>query len=116
MALLKKAAGQGHAYAMDALGGFHKMNKEHEDAVKWLTKGAEAGLPRAMYNLGFCLNAGEGVAAADCPAAVGWYTRAADAGYGAAAQHLAAMYTLGRGRAWQITPATSSSTCKTLVC
>jgi hypothetical protein len=43
MALLEKAAGQGHAYAMMALGSVHDVRKEYEQAVKWLTKGAEAG-------------------------------------------------------------------------
>ncbi len=48
MALMEKAAGQGHEYAMDALGSIHNLRKEHEQALKWYTKAAEAGLPRAM--------------------------------------------------------------------
>jgi TPR repeat protein len=52
MALLEKAAGQGHAYAMDVLGTVQHARKEHEQAVAWFTKGAEAGLPQAMFNLG----------------------------------------------------------------
>ena len=115
MAYLEKAAGQGHAYAMDELGWFHSERKEHEKAVKWYTKGADAGLPKAMFNLGFCLEKGEGVAAADYPAAADWYRRAADAGHAGAASNLAGMYNLGSGRAWQIVPATSSSTFKTHV-
>ena len=71
MALLEKAAGQGHAYAMDALGDVHHARNEHEQAVKWFTKGAEAGLPQAMYALGCHLDEGQGVAAPDYPAAVG---------------------------------------------
>jgi len=110
MALLEKAAGQGHAYAMYALGDIHDTRKEHEQAVEWFTKGAEAGLPRAMFSLGCCLDKGEGVAAPDYPAAAGWYKRAADAGRGEAANNLSHMYTVGRGWARQITPATSSST------
>ena len=47
MALLQKAAGQGHAYAMRALGAIHNAGNEHEQALKWFTKGAEAGLPKA---------------------------------------------------------------------
>jgi len=69
MALLEKAAGQGHAYAMYALGCIHAERKEHERAVEWYEKGAEAGLPNAMYNLGVALDTGEGVAAPDYPAA-----------------------------------------------
>ena len=72
MALLEKAAGQGHAYAMDVLGGIYYQREEHEQAVGWTTKGAEAGLPEAMFDLGICLDMGEGVAAPDYPAAADW--------------------------------------------
>jgi len=106
VAILEKAAGQGHAYAMTRLGGIHKDGKEHERAVEWYTKGAEAGLPMAMFNLGCSLDKGLGVAAPDYPAAAGWYRRAADAGHGPAAVNLYTMYTVGRGRAWLIMPAT----------
>ena len=106
MALLEKAAGQGHAYAMDQLGMIHNVRKEHERAVAWFTRAAEAGLPKGMLNLGVVLDAGEGVAAPDYPAAADWFRRAAAAGVGAAAQSLSNMYSLGRGRAWQIMPAT----------
>jgi len=99
MALLEKAAGQGHAYAMKVLGSIHSARDEHEQAVGWFTKGAEAGLPGAMFALGCCLDAGDGVAAPDYPAAAGWYRRAADAGAGAAAYNLSCMYAVGRGRA-----------------
>jgi len=105
MALLEKAAGQGHAYAMHSLGELHDERKEHERAVGWYTKGAEAGLPKAMLSLAISLDTGEGVAAPDYPAAAGWYRRAADAGSGGAAYNLSHMYTVGRGRVWQIMPA-----------
>jgi len=107
MAILEQAAGQGHAYAMYALASIHFTWQEHVPAVEWFTKGAEAGLPIAMYNLGGCLDAGQGVAAPDSLAAADWYRRAADAGHGEAAQLLSDMYTLGRGWAWQIMPASS---------
>jgi TPR repeat protein len=48
VALLEKAAGQGHAYAMLCLGFDHHGREEYEQAVGWFTKGAEAGLPKAM--------------------------------------------------------------------
>jgi len=67
MALVEKAAGQGHAYAMCELGSIHTARREFEQAVKWFTKGAEAGLPdaiskipSAMYNLGSSLTEGGG--------------------------------------------------------
>ena len=56
-------------YAMYILGSVHKARKEYEQAVTWFTKGAEAGLPKAMFKLGLCLDSGEGVAAPDYPAA-----------------------------------------------
>jgi len=106
---LEKAAGQGHAYATDTLGCIHRERKEHEQAVAWFTKAAEAGLPHAMFNLGALLDEGLGVAAPDYPAAAGWYRRAADAGDGDAAVNLSHMYSVGRGGAWQIMPATVST-------
>ena len=78
MALMKQAAEQGHAYAMNRLGCAYFTRKEFELAVGWFTKGAEAGLPDAMLNLGQLLNAGKGAAAPDLPAAAGWYRLAAD--------------------------------------
>jgi TPR repeat protein len=84
VALLEKAAGQGHAYAMLALGSIQREWKEYKQSVEWNTKAAEAGLPEAMFNLGGCLDRGEGVTAADPPAAMEWYRRAADAGHGGA--------------------------------
>jgi TPR repeat protein len=115
MALLEKAAGQGHAYAMLALGGFHTKRKEYEQAAGWLTKGAEAGLPRAMYVFGNLLAGREGVAAPDYPAAADWFRRAANAGIGNAGMNLCAMYNAGSGRAGRIMPVTSSSTSQILV-
>ena len=110
MALLEKSAGQGHAYAMYTLECIHRVRKEDEKSLKWVTKGAEAGLPVAMFSLGHRLESGEGVAAPDYPAAADWYKRAAEGGNGIAAQNLAAMYTVGRGRARLKAPPTSSST------
>jgi hypothetical protein len=111
MALLEKAAEQGHAYAMNALGVIHDGQNEHENAVVWLTQGAEAGLPKAMFNLGCLLDKKQGgVEAPDYQAAIGWYRKAADSGNGGAALNLANMFYVGRGRARQMMPATSSST------
>jgi len=110
LALLEKAARQGHSYAMYSLGDVHRARKEHEQSMEWYTKGADAGLPKAMYNLGVYLDTGEGLAAPDYPAAADWYRRAADAGYGAAAHNLCTMYLVGRGRAWRTMPASSLST------
>jgi TPR repeat protein len=108
-AFLEQAAEQGHAYAMNTSAHVHDARNEHEQAVGWYTKGAEAGLPKATFGLACCLEQGLGVAAPDYLAAAGWYRRAADAGNGEAAENIAQMYAVGRGRAWQIMPTSSSS-------
>jgi len=107
VALLEKAAGQGHVYAMHWLADTHRAREEYEQAVEWFTKGAEAGLPKAMFALGCCLHTGEGVSAPVYPAAVDWYRCAADAGVGEAAFHLSNLYAVGRGWAQQMVPAAS---------
>jgi len=75
------------------------VRKEHEQAVKWFTKGAGAGLPDSMFDLGALFDMGLGMEAPDYPAAADWYRRAADAGYGKAAVNLSTMYLVGRGGA-----------------
>jgi TPR repeat protein len=88
---------------MAVLGGICHERKECEQALRWYTQGAEAGVPNATYNLGYCLDrGGVGVAAPDYPAAADWYKRAADAGFGQAANNLSYVYTVGRGRASQM--------------
>jgi len=110
MALLEKAAGQGHAYAMWSIAFILLQWMEQEQAVPWYTKAAEAGLPKAMFSLGLCFDKGDGMAAPDYPAAASWYRRAADTGHWGGASNLSSMYRFGRGRAWQTLPATSPFT------
>jgi hypothetical protein len=86
---------------MNQLGCIYDVRDEPEQAVEWFTKGADAGLPRAMFYLGVHLDEGTGVAAPDSLAAAGWHRRAANAGDPDAAQNLSILYTLGRGKAWQ---------------
>jgi TPR repeat protein len=40
---------------MSDLGCIHHVREEYEQAAKWFTKGAEAGLPKAMFYLGIML-------------------------------------------------------------
>jgi TPR repeat protein len=87
---------------MFALGNIHHTRKEYEHAVEWFTNGAEAGLPKAMFNLGLMMDKGDGVAAPDYPAAADWYRRAADVGHADAARNLSGMYTVGRGMVCEI--------------
>ena len=72
---------------MFALGGIQSVREEYEQAVKWIIKGAEAGLPQCMFNLECSLDSGQGTAAPDYPAAADWYRRAVDAGNREAAIH-----------------------------
>jgi len=37
---------------MNVLSGIHCVRKDYEQNLKWATKGAEAGLPLSMFNLG----------------------------------------------------------------
>ena len=48
VALLEKAAAQGHAYAMDRLGIIHLEREMYERAVEWFTKAAK--VERCMLN------------------------------------------------------------------
>jgi len=93
----KRAAEAGLECAVLELGAVYHAMKEHEQARKWFTKGAEAGDPYSMYRLGWALEEGLGVAAPDNSAAAGWFTRAAEAGHGGAANALVRMYAVGRG-------------------
>ena len=52
MALMEKAAAQGHAYAMRTLAGNYASRNEHERAKGWATKGAETGCPDMMAGRG----------------------------------------------------------------
>jgi len=37
---------------MDAVSDIHHRSGDHAQAAEWTTKAAEAGLPKAMFNLG----------------------------------------------------------------
>jgi TPR repeat protein len=52
MALMEKAAGQGHAWAMHELARRYGTMNEDEQGLAWITKAAEAGLPGSMFSLG----------------------------------------------------------------
>ena len=73
MDYLEKAAVQGQAWAMQLMGSIYNERKEYVLAVKWYTKGAEAGLKDEMFNLAVSFDEGSGMAAPDYPAAADWY-------------------------------------------
>ena len=97
---MEKAAGQGHAYAMYELGSMYCVRKEYEEAVAWLTKGAEAGLPQAMYALGGIHDERN-----EHQQALEWNTKAAEAGLPDAMYDLARCLETGEGVAAKDYPA-----------
>jgi len=54
VALLERAARQGHAHAMPWLGNMHHKRKEYGQATEWFMRGAKAGLPDSMIGPGRC--------------------------------------------------------------
>jgi len=52
MALLEKAAGQGHAHAMFTVAGVHKVRNDHEQAVEWFTKAGRCRLNPVFPSMG----------------------------------------------------------------
>ena len=61
------------------------------EALKWLTKAAEAGNPKAMYYCGSILENGEDGVPANTKKAKEWYKKAAAAGYAPAGAALGRM-------------------------
>ena len=69
--------------------GFKKeIKKDDVQAVKYLRKAAELGLPDAMYDLGECYANGHGIAA-NSQEALKWINKAADAGHSQAKRYRA---------------------------
>ena len=94
LVLFGQATGHGHAHTMDAVGSIHYARKEYILAVEWCTKGADAGLPRAIVQPRALYRHGGGRGGAG------------PRGDGAIdADGLA----VARDRAWQIVPAMSAT-------
>ncbi len=72
------------------------MDGRHEDEVAAYRRGAEAGNARAMADLGYAYQNGEGVARND-QEAFKWYTKAVELGDARAKARLANLYGTGRG-------------------
>ena len=64
--------------------------------MTWYQKGAAAGSPDAMYNIGFAYYSGQGVAK-DYQQAMAWYLKSANAGFPLAMEQIAYLYTDGLG-------------------
>ncbi len=68
---------------------------------------AEAGDPRAQYNLGLCYFTGKNVERYNLKVAVEWFTKSAQQGYANAECFLGLCYTFGRGVTQNYTTARS---------
>lgn len=81
---LRRAAEEGNAEGQFHLGlallqGTFGLQRDPEEAAKWLSEAANAGLGKAQSQFGFLLERGEGVDR-DVKTAYHWYVRAATAG------------------------------------
>ncbi|KAF4604669.1 hypothetical protein EYR40_003447 [Pleurotus pulmonarius] len=89
------AAQQNHRDACFALTAWYLVGspgvlpQSDTEAFLWAQKAAEAGLPKAMYAVGYFLEVGIGTPAS-LPDAIAWYKRAAEQGDKRAAQRLKA--------------------------
>ena len=101
VATLTKAASLGYAPAQFHLSTLYDKGasgaaKDPAKARLWAERAAQAGVPKAMYNLGLFLFDGKG-GPPDLPAAAAWFRKAADLGLGDAQYNLARLYENGYG-------------------
>lgn len=98
--LLKKAAGQGSASAMNLLGGLYEegvgVPKSLDSAVQWYTKAVELNHIGAMTNLGLMHELGIGLTE-NTREAFRLYKLAAESGDPAAMVNIGSCYRFGRG-------------------
>lgn len=97
----KKSADLGFSSSQNDLawilsGGIAGAPIDYAYAFQLYEQAAKAKLPQAMAGLGWCYEAGKGVAV-NLPKAVEWYNKAADLGDSTAQYNLGAMYHDGRG-------------------
>ena len=96
-AWLREAAGAGHVQAQFFLGQtLRARDKNNREALDWLRRAAEAGLPVAQRNLGMAYLTGTGVEA-DSKEALRWLNTAADQGDPGAWSSLGYAYASGTG-------------------
>tara|TARA_B100001094_G_scaffold330272_1_gene395094 strand:- start:5253 stop:7010 length:1758 start_codon:yes stop_codon:yes gene_type:complete len=87
----EKAAEQGHLDAMSDLGQLHITKQNTEIGIKYTRRAADAGLPRAMFNMSITYAHGLGVNK-NQDLHIQWLTRAAKAGFMNAQFNLASLY------------------------
>jgi len=92
LALLEKAANQGHDEAIYHMG----LNAYDKKSIAWLIQGAKQGHPDSQNELGKSYEAGKGVLR-DFKSAVEWYTKAAEQDHAGAQYNLGLMFAKGRG-------------------
>lgn len=91
---LEKAAAAGHGRAMHELGIIAYNAGRLKEAFDWYRKGAEAGFPRSMYDLGHMHAAGEGTPR-NPALGLSLFRKAADAGEVQAQAWMASLYANG---------------------
>jgi TPR repeat protein len=100
LALLEKAANQGHEEAIYHMG----LNTHEKKSIAWLLQGAKQGHPDSQNELGKSYEAGKGVLK-DFKSAVEWYTKAAEQDHAGAQYNLGLMFAKGRGLSKDFTEA-----------
>lgn len=101
LALLRKAADQGHVEAQFVLGnayrlGAHGVMPDSVEAAKWYRKSAEQGHPYAQFSLALALRNGDGVKQ-DLAESIVWYRKSAEGGADKAQFNLGNAYWNGEG-------------------
>jgi TPR repeat protein len=92
----RRAADQGHADSMYALGTHHGERRQFSVAAEWFRKATAAGHAGAMAQLGVLHADGNGVPT-DPAIAAQWYQRAVDAGSTDGMNYLGVAYLAGEG-------------------
>ena len=98
-----QAAKDGNAIAQTFIGLVYSsgapeqgIEQDYAKAVKWLTKGANAGIPHAQFGLATCYQLGNGVKQ-DYQEALKWHIKAADQGHTDGMYYAGSFYYLGYG-------------------
>ena len=97
---MRERAGRGDVAAQRELGALYATGKgvqrNHEQALVWMSKAADAGDAEAQYRVGSAHHGGYGTAV-DMLRAADWYRKSADQGYPQAQMLLGTLYLAGRG-------------------
>ena len=84
------------ALTVDKVDAWKLKLEEEEEVAEWLRK-AEAGVGKAMYNLGFWYDNGQKGLAKDKAKAFEWFKKSHEAGYAGGTSNLGGCYLVGTG-------------------